>query len=187
MLAFRDDTPRIETARLVLRELRIEDAAEVARRAGERQVARYLIAVPTPYPVPLAARWIAARIAWWQQGRGVTLAIARRGEPDRLIGSASLRRYVRDRRAELGYWLGAEEWGKGYATEAGAAMLELGFRELRLERIYAHVLAGNAASCRVLDKLGMIAEGIRRNHVRKGRRLHDVHLYGLLRTEWRAR
>jgi RimJ/RimL family protein N-acetyltransferase len=33
----------------------------------------------------------------------------------------------------------------------------------------------------------MTAEGIRRNHVRKGRRLHDVHLYGLLRTEWRAR
>ncbi|HTR51628.1 MAG TPA: GNAT family protein [Kofleriaceae bacterium] len=187
MLALGERAPTIETDRLVLRELTLDDAEAVAARAGDRRVARYLIAVPTPYPIALARRWIAGRIAWWAQGRGVTLAIARRAAPHELLGSASLRRYVRDRRAELGYWLGAADWGKGYATEAADAMLELGFAELRLERIYAHVLAGNAASCRVLDKLGMSAEGIRRNHVRKGRRLHDVHLYGMLRGEWRDR
>ena len=49
---------------------------------------------------------------------------------------------------------------------------------------FAHVLEGNAASCRVLDKLGMINEGIRRQHVRKGKKLLDVVLYGMLRDEW---
>jgi RimJ/RimL family protein N-acetyltransferase len=183
MLQLRDRPPFVETDRLVLRELRLEDAHAVAARAGDRRVAKYLIAVPTPYPVSLAARWIAGRLSWWP-ARGVTLAIARRDDPDELLGTASLRRFSRDRRAELGYWLGADAWGNGYATEAGAAIVDLGFRELGLERIYAQVLEGNSASCRVLEKLGMINEGTRRRHVRKGRRLHDVDMFGLLRDEW---
>ena len=184
MLAIDPGVPTLMTDRLVLRELRLDDARAVATRAGDRRVARYLIAVPSPYPITLATRWIAGRIAWWQQGRGVTLAIARREAPDDLLGSVSLRRFVRDRRAELGYWLGADAWGSGYATEAAGALIDFGFADLVLSRIYAHVLEGNAPSCRVLDKLGMINEGIRRQHVRKGKKLLDVVLYGMLRDEW---
>ena len=184
MFAIEPATPVLVTERLVLRELRVDDARAVAERAGDRRVARFLIAVPTPYPVALATRWIAARIAWWSQGRGVTLAIARRQTPGELLGSVSLRRFARDRRAELGYWLGIDAWGAGYATEAASALVDFGFGELELARIYAQVLEGNAASCRVLDKLGMIHEGLRRRHVRKGKRLVDVDLYGLLRDEW---
>ena len=175
------------TPRLLLRELDVDDAPAIAERAGDVRVAQYLIAVPTPYPVPLATRWILARIAWWAQGRGVTLAIARREAPRQLIGSISLRRYARDTRAELGYWLGADAWGHGFATEAAEAVLDFGFGDLRLSRIYAQVIAGNAASCRVLEKLGMMNEGIRRAHLRKGKRLHDVVLFGMLRDEWRTR
>lgn len=177
--------PMLVTDRLVLRELDLADAPAVAERAGDHRVARFLIAVPSPYPVALATRWIAARIAWWSQARGVTLAIARREEPSGLLGTISLRRFARDQRAELGYWLGVDAWGKGYATEAGDAMITLGFRQLGLSKIYAQVLEGNEPSCRVLEKLGMLGEGIRRRHVRKGKRLHDVSLYGLLRDEWR--
>ena len=184
MLAIDPGAPTLTTARLVLRELRLEDANQVAARAGDRRVARFLIAVPSPYPLSLATRWITGRVAWWNQGRGVTLAIARRDDPDELLGSVSLRRYVRDRRAELGYWLGADAWGHGYATEAASALLDFGFTELGLSRVYAHVLEGNAASVRVLEKLGMINEGIRRQHVRKGKKLLDVVLFGMLRDEW---
>ena len=178
--------PLLATEHLLLRELRPDDARAIAVRAGDRKVARFLIAVPTPYPVSLAARWIAGRQGWWPQGRGITLGIARRSEPDELLGSVSLRRFARDRRAELGYWLGTDAWGRGYATEAAGALVEFGFREMNLQRIYAQVLAGNAASCRVLEKLGMQNEGIRRRHIRKGKQLHDVVLYGILRDEWTA-
>jgi RimJ/RimL family protein N-acetyltransferase len=99
----------------------------------------------------------------------------------------SLRRFVRDRRAELGYWLAADSWGKGFATEAAGTVVDFGFRELGLARIDAQVLDGNFASCRVLEKLGLLAEGRRRRHVRKGRRLHDVEIYGILHEEWRTR
>lgn len=187
MIDIRTRPPLIVTERLALRELRIDDAKAVAERAGDKRVARYLIAVPSPYPVTLATRWIAGRLAWWAQGRGLTLAIARRERPDSLIGSVSLRRYARDRRAELGYWLGAESWGQGFATEAADALVDFGFRDLALSKIYAQVLEGNRVSCRVLEKLGMIEEGVRRRHIRKGKRLLDVTLYGILKDEWRAR
>lgn len=171
----------------MLRDLRPSDAAAVAAGAGDRRVAQYLIQVPSPYPIALARRWVVHRMSWWDSGRGVTLAVTLPDEPDMLLGTVSLRCYVRDRRAELGYWLAAPAWGHGFATEAARAALGFGFRELGLARIYAQVLAGNRASIGVLEKIGMINEGVKRQHVSKGRRLHDVVIYGMLRGEWAGR
>jgi RimJ/RimL family protein N-acetyltransferase len=171
----------------VLRELRASDAAAVAAGAGDRRVAQHLIQVPSPYPIALARRWVIHRIEWWDLGRGVTFAVTLPDDPDMLLGTVSLRRYVRDRRAELGYWLAQPAWGHGFATEAAQAAVDFGFRELGLARVYAQVLAGNRASLGVADKLGMVNEGIKRQHVSKAQRLHDVVLYGLLRDEWLRR
>jgi ribosomal-protein-alanine N-acetyltransferase len=179
--------PELATQRLVLRELRVTDAASVAAGAGDRRVAQYLIQVPSPYPIALARRWVMHRIEWWDMRRGVTFAVTLSGEPDLLLGTVSLRCYVRDQRAELGYWLAAPAWGHGFATEAAQAAVDFGFRELGLARVYAQVLAGNRGSLAVLDKLGMVNEGVKRQHVNKARRLHDVVLYGLLRDEWLRR
>jgi ribosomal-protein-alanine N-acetyltransferase len=186
-LSVPDRPPQLVTERLVLRELRLSDAAAVASGAGDRRVARYLIQVPSPYPISLARHWVEHRMEWWSLGRGITFAVTLAGEPDDLLGTVSLRRYVRDRRAELGYWLAAPMWRQGFATEAARAVIDFGFRELGLARVYAQVLAGNRASRAVLDKLGMLNEGIKRQHVNKARRLHDVVLYGLLRDEWLRR
>jgi len=177
--------PLVITERLALRELVVEDAGAIAKLAGDRRVARHLIQVPSPYPIALARRWVTSRIAWWAHHHGVTLAIARREAPSLLIGTVSLRVFARDRRGELGYWLAADEWGRGLTTEAARAMVEVGFRDLELARIYAQVLVGNRASYRVLDKLGFVVEGLKRQHVWKSGRLHDVVCYGLLRDEWR--
>jgi RimJ/RimL family protein N-acetyltransferase len=177
-------TPSLVTERLLLRELQLGDAAAIAAGAGDRRVARFLIQVPSPYPVALARRWLTARVEWWDAGRGVTFAITRRSHPHVCLGTVSLRRYSRDHRAELGYWLAASAWGSGIATEACTAAVDFGFKELSLARIYAQVLAGNRASQRVLDKLGMVTEGVKRQHVKKGDKLSDVVLYGLLRDEW---
>lgn len=176
--------PTLLTERLVLRELALSDGTAIAAGAGDRRVARFLVGVPSPYSLALARRWIASRVEWWTLGRGVTFAIARRGGEAQLLGTVSLRLYARDRRAELGYWLAASAWGDGIATEAAHAAVDFGFREFALARIYAQVMAGNAASERVLAKLGMQKEGVKRQHVKKDRRLHDVILYGLLRAEY---
>jgi RimJ/RimL family protein N-acetyltransferase len=184
MLA-RDARPAVATERLVLRELTDDDAPAIAGGAGDPRVARFLVQVPSPYPVALARRWVGARVAWWSQQRGVTLAIARRDTPAALVGTASLRRNPNSRRAELGYWLAWPAWGHGYATEACRAVVDFGFHHFGLVRIHAQVIAGNTASCRVLDKLGMVCEGVLRSHIRKDGARHDLILYGLLRDEWR--
>jgi RimJ/RimL family protein N-acetyltransferase len=177
--------PTLHTERLVLRPLHDDDALAIADGAGDKRVARYLIQVPSPYPVALARRWLRHRHEWWELGRGVTLAIATRDAPGDLLGTVSLRRFARDRRAELGYWLAASAWGQGYATEACRMLVDFGFRGGGLARIHAVVFAGHRASIRVLEKLGMQHEGTQRQHVRKGKRLLDVELYGLLRDDWR--
>lgn len=179
--------PQLLTERLLLRELRSTDAAAVAAGAGDRRVAQYLLQVPSPYPIALARRWVIHRIQWWDQERGITLAVTLPDEPHMLLGTVSLRCYIRDRRAELGYWLAQPAWGHGFATEAARAAVDFGFRELGLARVYAQVLAGNDASIGVLHKLGMVNEGTKRQHINKARRLHDVVLYGLLREEWLRR
>lgn len=79
-----------------------------------------------------------------------------------LIGDAGL--YSAEAAAdeiELGYTLGAARWGRGYATEAARACLDVGFRELALDEILAVADPANAASVHVLDKLGMVAAGRR--------------------------
>ncbi|MBA2544519.1 MAG: N-acetyltransferase, partial [Deltaproteobacteria bacterium] len=68
--------PTLVTERLLLRPLRDADAIAVAAGAGDKRVARFLIQVPSPYPITLARRWVRHRIEWWALGRGVTLAIA---------------------------------------------------------------------------------------------------------------
>ena len=176
--------PTIRTPRLVLRPFVREDAPAVADVLDDHEVGTYLLHVPHPYSHLEALRWITAWTRRWINGRGVALAITRGGE---LAGAATLSVQPDHRRAELGYWLGSAHWGKGLAAEAASALVDWGFRELRLERVFAQYLDDNRRSGRVLEKLGMLREGVRRGHVRKGARMLDAHQYGVLRKEWRQR
>jgi ribosomal-protein-serine acetyltransferase len=73
--------------------------------------------------------------------------------------------------ASLGYWIRGEREGRGYATEAGAAVLLWAFGPLRLERMSVQAATGNAASLRVIRKLGFVREGVLRQAQRlPGRR-----------------
>ncbi|HSA56907.1 MAG TPA: GNAT family protein [Gemmatimonadaceae bacterium] len=88
------------------------------------------------------------------------------------------------RRGEPGYWIALECWGRGLATEASAAVLELGFATLGLNRPRAMHFTRNPASGRVMLKLGMRFEGIHRQYLVKNSRLEDVARYALLREDW---
>jgi RimJ/RimL family protein N-acetyltransferase len=101
-------------------------------------------------------------------------------------GALTLRIDRRHSRAELGYWIGKPYWGQGFATEATSAALRFGFGDLHLNRIFANHFTRNPASGRVLQKLGMKHEGIRRQHSRRWGEFLDSHSYGILRHEWEA-
>ena len=85
-----------------------------------------------------------------------------------LLGAIGLGLVTPHRRGSLGYWLGVPFWGQGYATEAVRRVVAYGFAELRLHRIEATVFSGNAASARVLEKVGMRCEGTLRGYIFKG-------------------
>lgn len=174
--------PTVPTARLLLRPFTALDAPAVVALAGDAEVARYLLHVPHPYPAELAPAWIASHADTWIGGGGPTWAIARAADRAPL-GAVSLRWTARDARAELGFWLGRAHWGHGFAVEAAGAAVAWGFAQLDLARVYAQHLGGNERSARVLRAIGMQPEGVRRQHLRKGGALHDVHLYGRLRGD----
>ena len=176
--------PTIRTERLILRPFAREDALPIAVVLDDAEVGQYLLHVPHPYSDVEALRWITAWARRWLTGRGIALAITRRGE---ILGACTLTVQPDHRRAELGYWLGRAHWGQGVAVEAAGALIDWAFRELRLERVFAQYLDDNRRSGRVLEKLGMMREGVRRGHVKKGNRQLDAHQYGVLKKEWRAR
>jgi RimJ/RimL family protein N-acetyltransferase len=179
--------PTLYSDRLALRPLCRADAYAIAEQAGDRRVARYLADVPSPFPVAMAMSWVTARLDRWTRGGGPTYAITERELGPNLIGTISMRSVPRDRRAELGYWLGHASWGRGLASEAVQRILQWAFVESNLHRVYAQVIASNRRSHRVLEKAGMTLEGTRRGHLRKGRRFVDVDQYGVLREEWSLR
>lgn len=177
--------PTLYSERLALRPICRADAAAIATQAGDRRVARYLADVPSPFPLPLAVNWVTARLERWSRGGGPTYAITEPCVGDDLLGTISMRSMPRDRRAELGYWLGYASWGRGLAREAVQRLLYWAFEESELHRVYAQVMDGNLRSHHLLEQVGMRLEGTRRGHLRKGRKFVDVHEYGVLRDEWR--
>jgi len=175
--------PEILTERLRLRALEHEDAPVVQRLAGDRRVADTTSLIPHPYPDGMAEAWIVSREAAWELGRGLVLAITLRATGG-LIGAIGLGLDPESRVAEMGYWVGVPYWGCGYATEAARAMVAHGFTHLGLERIHAHHFARNPASGRVLQKAGLLPEGVRVAAITKWGRPEDAVCYGVSRAEW---
>lgn len=174
-----DPMPTLETKRLVLRPFRPDDAAEVQRLAGEREVAAGTLTVPHPYPDGAAEEWIATHAANWAERKVLTLAVTTPGN-DTLVGAVGLILTMADRRAELGYWIGIPWWNLGYATEASRAIIDFGFASLGLHRIMARHMARNPASGRVMQKLGMRQEGVLRQHTLKWGVFEDLVVYAVL-------
>lgn len=86
--------------------------------------------------------------------------------------------------AELGYYVDPNAQGSGYATEAARLLARYGFEQRRLAKLFAHVLATNPASVRVLEKVGFREEGrLRREGFVDGERV-DVLRFGLLADEF---
>ncbi len=155
---------RLSSERLVLREFRVADERDVHVYASDPEVVRFTDWGPSS-PAETHERVVE------KAGRGVEVdgvyswAVTIRGE-DRVVGSAELRIESRDhRRAEFGYVLAREVWGRGLATETAVLLREIAFGALGMHRLYATCHPDNAASVRVLEKAGLQLEGRLRDHM----------------------
>ena len=144
------------TERLLLRPGWAEDAPALARAIADEQVVRNLATAPWPYGLTDAEAFLASPR---DPAMPSFLIMERRadGEP-RIVGSCGLGRRPSGA-VEMGYWIARADWGKGFATEAGRALIDIA-RTLKLPRLEASHFIDNPASGRVLEKLGFVATGL---------------------------
>jgi RimJ/RimL family protein N-acetyltransferase len=148
----------VRTARLVLRVLIPADEGALFALWNDPAVGRYLW---DGRPVPLAriaAQIAESRHAFARGGVGLyTVRLA--SAPDIVIGAAGLARIGGQPEPELLYALRPELWGRGLATEAAAEVLRLALEVADLDLVRAGADPPNAASFRVMERLGMTPEG----------------------------
>lgn len=149
----------IVTRRLLLRKPVPGDVPAVASSyARDPEVTRYLTWLPDQSEVEVVA-FIARAVAGWEKGTAFTWAITLK-EDGRLIGMIDAR--VDAYMINVGYVLGRGHWNNGYATEALRAILEWAEGQHDVYRVWAVCAIENAASARVMEKAGMVREGILR-------------------------
>ena len=143
------------TPRLLLRPGWGEDAPALARAIADETVVRGLSSAPWPFGIAEAEAFLAAPRDPVLPSFLITERTA--GAP-RVVGSCGLGRRASGA-VELGYWIARAQWGQGFATEAGIALVEIA-RTLKLARLEASHFIDNPASGRVLEKLGFTATGL---------------------------
>ena len=171
----------LRTERLLLRPFSLSDIDAVLEYASDPEWAAYY---PRPYDRG-RAEYVVAHAVLASRDKGATFAVVYDG---RVIGLVSLRvdSEDEDRKAELGYDIARDMWGRGMAHEAAAAVCDWAFREYELASIYALADARNRRSLRVMEKLGMTREATHRSdEVEDGERVDGV-CYSVLRSEWGA-
>lgn len=170
--------PELRTDRLLLRPYRMADVDAVFEYGKDPEWGRYLD-VPQPY-TRRSAEADVARAVLADPEKAPIWAIV---HENRVVGGISLTVYGPGA-AEMGYSLTRSLWGQGLMTEAVTAILAFGFEKAGLARIQASTDVRNAASWRVMEKVGMTRTGIaRQNRLHRGTRVDDV-LYEALREEW---
>ena len=174
----------LQSERLELRAFRATDFAAYAAYHAQPEVYRFLY-MPAPTGQALQAQFAAVLAApFAQDGDTLRLAVTRRDD-GALVGEVLLKIASRAAlQAEVGYIFHPDFAGQGYATEAVAAMLGLGFEALGCHRIFARLDALNAGSVGVVERLGLRREA----HLIQNDRFNgvwgDEYIYAMLGSEW---
>jgi ribosomal-protein-alanine N-acetyltransferase len=177
--------PVLTTPRLVLREMRLDDAEAYFTIRSNAEVLRYFGSEPHQ-SVDETRAYIRRVQAWYAQRDSLRWALTRAGD-DRLVGTCCLFHFDDGyHRAEIGYDLHPDFWGQGIMTEGVAAILTYAFTVMGLHRIEANIDIANERSKGLLLKLGFTYEGNLRERYVFRDRFEDEHYFGLLAHEWRG-
>ncbi|WP_025784434.1 GNAT family N-acetyltransferase [Sporosarcina sp. D27] len=171
--------------RLTLREMEDRDWMDVHRYASQPSVCQYQPWGPnTEEESQLFVQQVMADAAVNPRSRFV-FAVT---ENDVLIGAGELNiRSFTNREGEIGYIIHPDYWGEGYATEVATLLINFGFENLSLHRIFATCDPRNVGSSTVLGKVGMTHEGRIRENLLLEEGWRDSFLYSVLDSEWRKK
>ena len=177
----------LTTDRLRLREVRLTDAEHFLRSRRQEHYWRH-VPIEPPSPESVAAS-VSTWVRWQEQDpRAVFMLTAVDARSQEAVGEAGL--YIRDfgsRQGEIGWSVVESVAGQGLASEIGQALLRLGFGTLGLHRVFAQCRVENAASRRIMAKLGMREEGLWRENVWARGEWWSTAQCAILASEWNAR
>ena len=175
--------PQLETQRLILREIRLEDAEAILRIFGDDEVTCYYH-LETFTSIEQTRELIDGMADRFKNKIRVRWGITLKGE-DVIIGTCGYPTWVQSQfLGEIGYDLAQAYWNRGIMTEALAAVLQFGFERMELNRIEAMVMLENTPSMQLLRKLGFQEEGILREYGFWKGQFHDMKLFSLLRRDF---
>ena len=177
-------TVTLETARLILRKVRIDDAqAMYSNYASDDEVTRYLT-WPTHQTPDISRMVLTDWVSSYTKNDFYLWAITLKETGDQMIGSISVVRHNDNiRKAEIGYCIGRAWWHQGIMTEALQAVMKHLFDTVGYNRIEAAHDPNNPNSGKVMMKCGMKYEGTLRQSDRNNQGLCDVRIYALLAQE----
>ena len=158
----------IKTKRLLIKKPQINDKQKLILELNNREVTKWLVNVPFPYSESDADKWIHSLTVNNLQFNIYLENI--------LIGGIGLKKN-KNSIHDLGYWLGKDFWGNGYATEACRVLIEYASKELKIKKIIAGYMTENKSSAKVLEKLGF--KEIRKDfifHLSRNEKVSDIKL-----------
>jgi ribosomal-protein-alanine N-acetyltransferase len=164
--------PKLETNRLLLRELMLDDRFAIFRNYSDPDVANWFFDEPFTQ-IEQAEQLIYAFIKKAEDGKGYTWSILLK-ESCELIGTCGYENFVGGARGEIGFDLAKTHWGKGYMAEALGMIIAYGFDVLKVSKVCAHTYSHNSRARRVLEKLGFRVETVDT----------DSHCYVLSHSDW---
>lgn len=191
MMFFRDEghfshLPTRHTPRLTLRRMTMHDADDVFAYSKDPLVAEHVL-WDAQTSVQDARAYLRYMLRQYRLNLPASWGIIHK-EDKRLIGTIGFMSYSQDNNsAEVGYSLAREYWGQGLGTEALEACLHYAIFDMGLHRVEAQHELDNPASGRVMQKCGMVEEGVLRERLYNKGRYVDVRLYSILEDEWYAR
>lgn len=180
--------PKLIGVRINLRELLVSDAQALSHLMNYN-ISKYLYEVPDPYSVEVALNFINTAHNDFQSLSALHFAIEYKGmsEPRNnypvLVGSIGLKNIdLTNKKANLGYWIGEQYWGRGIATECVRLIINYAFSyDLGLREVIAYVFPENKASIRVLEKNGMKKKGEVNEYHEISKRYRNSLKYSIIR------
>jgi RimJ/RimL family protein N-acetyltransferase len=143
----------LATERLTLRRPTLADVRAIARLANDRRIAENTRRLPHPYSQDHAVAFVRAMA----DGKPETaFLIEHNHTPVGMVGVS----WREPEAPELGYWLGVEYWGQGFATEAARAMIDFTFEEFDVEHLMSGARVANPTSRNILEKCGFQWSGV---------------------------
>ncbi|WP_301355217.1 GNAT family N-acetyltransferase [Enterococcus spodopteracolus] len=168
----------IETERLILRPITLEDVEDIFEYAHDVETTRFV------FPRHQSIEDTKISVANFFMASPLGKYAIEWKENRKMIGTIDLRIQEGYDTAELGYALNKKYWGQGIMPEAGKALLKLGFEKMDLVRIFAYHNTKNSKSGRVMDKLGMREEAMIPDAKREKGEIISIVLKGITKKAW---